>query len=398
MVVYSRIVGKVAIVCGILCAFAVASAPSKGAEPAARPVLTPVPNSFWEGERSPESVLQSFDIRPPYLTKLQQTKPRLKADSVVSFRKQFARLPDGRPVFVFPDGEFFVLLSKEQVNAQAPAARVKIAEADAAKFKDKLGKKETESAAASVDHTAMQTAIRNQGERGTCTAFATCAGMETLLKRSGTTADLCENLAYLVFMKAVGSTPCSDPGIRTVDAPSHLAGKFICADSHWAYISTAPQILQHDGTCATIDVLPPALVGKPGHTIANSVELPRGSEIEANGSFDIRDTKTLEQLLADDHDIVFGTEVAWNSADFATIVDVVLDPTGQPAPSIGGHAMLIVGYNTAGEKPYFIVKNSWGAGKGHSGYLWISYDYIRTYAKYGFVISELATGPVANIP
>ena len=47
--------------------------------------------------------------------------------------------------------------------------------------------------------------------------------------------------------------------------------------------------------------------------------------------------------------------------------------------------MLIVGYNRPGG--YFIVKNSWGTSRGQNGYVYLSYDYIRTYAKYGYVIN-----------
>jgi len=69
---------------------------------------------------------------------------------------------------------------------------------------------------------------------------------------------------------------------------------------------------------------------------------------------------------------------------------------GVPAEPKGGHAMLIVGYNKTVPKPYFIVKNSWGAGNGHEGYLYISYDYMKTYAKYGYYIlscSAQSTSP-----
>ena len=64
--------------------------------------------------------------------------------------------------------------------------------------------------------------------------------------------------------------------------------------------------------------------------------------------------------------------------------------SGSPLPSVGGHAMLIVGYDkskTTYPEEYFIVKNSWGTSCGQSGYIYLSYDYIRTYAKYGYYIT-----------
>jgi len=38
---------------------------------------------------------------------------------------------------------------------------------------------------------------------------------------------------------------------------------------------------------------------------------------------------------------------------------------------------------------YFIAKNSWGTDVGQAGYLYLSYDYIRTYATCGYVIREV---------
>ena len=48
----------------------------------------------------------------------------------------------------------------------------------------------------------------------------------------------------------------------------------------------------------------------------------------------------------------------------------------------GGHAVLIVGYSDAGQ--YFIVKNSWGAGWGESGYFKIAYSEISSVVEFGY--------------
>jgi C1A family cysteine protease len=53
---------------------------------------------------------------------------------------------------------------------------------------------------------------------------------------------------------------------------------------------------------------------------------------------------------------------------------------------LGGHAVLLVGYND--EEKYFIVKNSWGTGWGESGFFRIAYSEVTSKAQFG--ISTIA--------
>jgi hypothetical protein len=103
------------------------------------------------------------------------------------------------------------------------------------------------------------------------------------------------------------------------------------------------------------------------------------------GSLRADNTNLLESFIRAGHDIVYGLNVAgsdWTGGD--GVIDVQVDSGGNPAPSVGGHAMLVVGYNRTGN--YFIVKNSWGTDWGHDGYAHISYEYLQTYGKYGYAV------------
>lgn len=49
----------------------------------------------------------------------------------------------------------------------------------------------------------------------------------------------------------------------------------------------------------------------------------------------------------------------------------VFDPTYEDCSqkSMGSHALAIIGYGTENGVPYWILKNSWGAAHGESGYI-----------------------------
>jgi hypothetical protein len=76
------------------------------------------------------------------------------------------------------------------------------------------------------------------------------------------------------------------------------------------------------------------------------------------------------------------------------VLDVVLDEDGDPVGAHGGHAMLIVGYDLA--KKHFVVRNSWGDDWGDGGYCYVTADYLKTYAKYGFFVRRPSVDPRAT--
>jgi len=250
--------------------------------------------------------------------------------------------------------------------------------------------------AGKADHRPNQSPIRDQGHRGCCVAFASCAELEPLIARQGSPLILSTNHAYYFYMQEEQSTPCKDPGLNTFKAANYLQKHLICDESAWPYVSTDPTDLVAQGNCNAIDVPLSGITGQQGFGIQDYQLLPESKEVKPDGTIDMRDTLTLERLLDQGHDIVFGTIVAWTKTGAQGVIDVKLGPAGQPIFGAGGHAMVIVGYAKPAEsdKPYFIVKNSWGTNYGHAGYLYLTYDYIRCYARYGYTTISLRQGKI----
>jgi C1A family cysteine protease len=343
-------------------------------------------------------------ISEQFYETLTTTKEQLSIPKFNSFKQQFGRLSNGMPTVDIDRETYFVLIPLSELERDGTGTDAE----NAAQFKELVSKagestpedekdKGTSPAPAlpsTADHRMQQSAVRDQGHRGTCVAFAALAELEAILKQSGEDRELCANLAYLHFMNAERSTPCDDPGIATIRAPDYLKDHTVGDASHWPYVGSDPTVLGKDGNCDRINVPPAAILGTDGVGIESCLTLPAGSENKPDGSVDIRDTQTLETLINAGHDVVFGAVYAWEQEDTKGIVDVKLTPSGHPVFGIGGHAMVIVGYDRSGAKPYFIVKNSWGPQYGHDGYVYLSYDYLRTYGKYGYVTTKIFHKPV----
>lgn len=222
-----------------------------------------------------------------------------------------------------------------------------------------------------VDHRPSMTSVKDQASRGTCVAFAANGALEPF---SSIADDLSEQYTNDLFMRKEGRPAC-EAGIVTIHSAGYLADGTV-TESLWAYTNSAPPC----------DITPPASTAS-----ATKYKITDSQQIDDNGptGASIKNPAYLESILRSGKNIVLGTHVAWDGSKAGGILDVVINSsTGQPAASVGGHAMVIVGYNAS--QDYFIVKNSWGAGYGHAGYLYLSYDYIRTYAKYGYYIKAVS--------
>jgi len=219
--------------------------------------------------------------------------------------------------------------------------------------------------------------VRDQGERGTCVAFASVALREFLLPQPD---DLSEQFVYWAC-KELDGLPDSGTYIHT--AMTVFAQYGACPEAVWPY--------------------------NPPQTASEGQGPPPSTARDAAKTLRLASSRTVEpglvlhykQILAGDQGkvgmpVTFGVFVfnSWYMSVETNRTGKITLPLPGEQPS-GGHAMCVVGYvddDTVPGGGYFIVRNSWGAKWAAEspevpGHALMPYDYVERFAMEAF------TGP-----
>jgi len=224
-----------------------------------------------------------------------------------------------------------------------------------------------------VSHFERQTPLKDQLDRPACLSFASIACIEAIFKTSeDADIDLSEQLCNFILE---GSN-CTNT-LFTQNAPAKLVGPVVCDENSAPYEASA-QAANH---CGQKPNSAGSLFGIAKHYVIERAGLDGPSIIN---------TDYLEYLLELGHDIVLDLRLAGEG--MTKVLDVILDPaTGEPLRSFNAHVVLVVGYDRTADPQYFLCKSSTG------GYWKVSYDYVRVYARVGFIVEAITveTPPVS---
>jgi len=218
-----------------------------------------------------------------------------------------------------------------------------------------------------IDYAANMTPIRNQGDEGTCVAFASVVGVKEYqdTKEYKRLIQLSPRFIYSLCKKYDGNP--DEEGTYPRIAMKMLLKYGTPPENYWPY--------------------------RPHQT-----DKPKPNASRAAIKYRVRAYARLKTMLEMKRSLVI-------NGPFLAGVDVYeswfTDKTSKtgliPLPKKseqceGGHAMCVVGYNDL--KKLFKFKNSWGSQWGDKGYGYLTYDYMKQYCLDAWSATDLIENPM----
>lgn len=209
-----------------------------------------------------------------------------------------------------------------------------------------------------VDLSSYCTTVKDQGYIGSCTAFAVIALMEYIHKRAinnGTEDIYSEKFTYYdTRVNQLGWPANEDSGAYLRNAMASVIGAGAAPEEKFPYDASYSQIPPRE-------VFDSAMKNQ----VVSYAKVAEGSSATERQ----QSLQDCLQLLQEGYPLVGGF-VCYDS--LWTAQNGVVPPPG--GTIIGGHAILIVGYDEG--KRLFKFKNSWGSSWGDNGYGYLPYEYL----------------------
>jgi len=225
----------------------------------------------------------------------------------------------------------------------------------------------------SVDLRAQCPAVYDQGQLGSCTANSIGGAVEFELMKQKAPVFMPSRLFIYYNERVIENTVNSDNGAQIRDGIKTVNQQGVCPETAWPYnISEFAQ-------------KPHAICYQQGlqHKVTSYQRVNRS-------------IAQMEGCLADGYPFVIGFTV-YDSFESAQVAKTgILNMPAKSEKVVGGHAVLVVGYNDP--QKTFIIRNSWGDSWGQKGYFTMPFDYLMNpnLSDDFWTIRLLQAGPAAR--
>jgi hypothetical protein len=223
----------------------------------------------------------------------------------------------------------------------------------------------------------------NQGQYGTCTAWAAAYAARTIAESAAfnrTDKRLTTNQVFspAFVYKSISDDPTCRRGTSIPDALNLMKDPGI------------PKMTSAERTTDFPNIPLAWFINERKYTIVDYATLyPANTDKNA-----ISKTGIVKKSLAEGKPVIAGI-ICPDSFDYLTDVWY---PTESPDLPAGGHAICVIGYDDEKYGGAFEIQNSWGTDWGNEGYAWIPYRVFDDFAYHAYeMIDNLATyGEVAR--
>ena len=200
--------------------------------------------------------------------------------------------------------------------------------------------------------------VWDQGQLGSCSSFALAAAYQFERNRQGLPPLGPANTPSHLFLywnerDAEGST-ASDAGGDLRDGIQSLVTQGVCDESLWPYDDN------QDGKNLFEQKPPETCYAAALKDLALQYQSPD------------QNVTNLKTVLAGGLPIAFGIVVYESFESDAVAQSGIVPMPGAGEEQLGGHAVLLAGYNSDS----FLVRNSWGSQWGAEGYFWLPNAYV----------------------
>ncbi len=191
----------------------------------------------------------------------------------------------------------------------------------------------------------------DQGQLGSCVCNATSANIQFLQKKEILNMFMPSRLLMYYEGRKILGTIKQDSGMMIRDAFKIISKIGICDELSWPYDISKFKLKPPIGCYVNAQ-------------IHKALKYERVTPSELG----------IQQVLAEGYPIVAGITV-YPSFETEEVAKTGIVPIKKPGEkSLGGHAIILVGYNKANK--HWICRNSWGLNWGDKGYFYLPFGYV----------------------
>jgi GH25 family lysozyme M1 (1,4-beta-N-acetylmuramidase) len=206
--------------------------------------------------------------------------------------------------------------------------------------------------------------VYDQGPIGSCTANAIAAALEFDMIKQNLPAFTPSRLFIYYNERNLEGTVALDAGAYIRDGIKCVASQGDCPENEWTYDATPaeqPSNLFPPGAKAAMAPSPQCYADAIFHKALSY------QSVDQN-------LADMKGCLSSGYPFVFGFTVYPSFESDEVARNGVVPMPGADESSIGGHAVMVVGYDD--RQNMFIVRNSWGPEWGMAGYFYMPYAYL----------------------